>query len=51
MTLATVLRCKVFINPTAGVRKEENVTALPGTDILASAIEGNGVRHLDRLKR
>ena len=41
MTLATALRCKVLINPTAGVRKEENVTALPRTHTLASAIEFN----------
>lgn len=51
MTLATLLRCKVLVNPTAGVRKKENATTLPGTDTLASAIEFNGVRHLDRPKR
>lgn len=51
MTLATLLRCKVLVNPTARLRKEEGTTAPPGSDTLASAIEFKGVRHLDKLKR
>lgn len=50
MTLAPLLRYKVLVNPTARVRKEEDTTALPELDILAWAVEFNGVRHLDKLK-